>query len=110
MVLLQDIFGEGFTSLQSCRCTIRTEDFQSSFFEQVGNAKGQGELRSDNGEIDLFFRREVGKFFDLLRPDGDQLRHPPDAAISRRTVDFFYPRTLAYLPDQRVLSSAATDD
>ena len=102
--------GEHFAAFEFGRTAGWPEDPQPSLGEFLTYAQDQGQLRSDDGQIDRLVRSEVGQPLNLVSANRYHFGNSGDAGVARRTVELGDFGTLSELPADRVLSATATYD
>ena len=82
---------------------------QSTFRgKAIGHAEAEGELRSDDGEVDVFAVRQVGDGVEVGEVDGKGARKTGDAGITRGADQFADVAVGCETGDEGVLARAAT--
>ena len=108
MVFFHQILGKGLGAFQDGGILSGAEDPQTLRLKYVHNTAHQRIIHADDGQIDLFFFGEGCQLFKLHGADIHALGQFRDPRVSGGAVYLFSQRTLAHLPGNGVLSSAAS--
>src|SRR5207302_95468 len=88
----------------------RSERRNATGDKPIDQAEGERFFGTDDDEIDPPIRAPFGDQVHLARRDWDVLGKCRGTAVARGAVHLPNPRTLAQLPNERVLSRPAADD
>ena len=110
VVFLHQILGKCLGALED-RCIFsRSEDAESLGLESVHNTADKRIVHTDNCQINGIVLCKRNEFIKLHGADIHTFRQLGNTRIAGCTVDLVYLRTLRYLPNDGVLTSAAADN
>ena len=111
-VPLEEILGERLRAFQARRGSRRTEAGAAGGGEPIGDAGDQRPFGTDDGEADVFARRECEQAGDIVGRNVDvaDLGLECGARVARSDQHLLNARRLRTLPSQRVFAAAATHD
>src|SRR6266851_1420635 len=111
-VALEEIFGVRLRPFQARRGAGGAEASAAFRGEAIDDAGDQRTFGTDDGESDIFARRECEQGVDIVCGNGDiaDLGLERGARVARSDEHFMNARRLSALPSQRVFAAAAADD
>src|SRR5262249_52791316 len=97
-------------ALEPRRLGARPERPEAGVREAVDEPERERQLGTDDGQVDAMLAREGEEPGQVVRRDRHALRLYRDPGVPGRAPERVDARTLAELPDEGVLASAAADD
>ena len=106
----EKLLGENLRGLDLRGQTAGSEDRQLALREEVSDPERQGDLGSDDGQVDPQLLREIGELHDLSGGNRKAVRDLGNAGIAGSAVDLAGVGALRERPAERVLARAPADD
>ncbi len=105
-----EILRERLARLQPRRASGGTDNRKPVGVEEIDDAAAEGNLRTDNGQVNLLAHGDREKVVRLTGVGGDTARDGGDAWVPRRADDAPYCTLSRELPRKRMLSSTTAND
>ena len=110
VVSLHELLGESLARFQHGRGLGGTKDAQSALLQRIHNAKREGQLGADNGQVGLLGVGQAHHGIAVLQVHWNAARDLGNAAITRRANDLSDSCAALYCPGQCVFAASGTQD